>query len=85
MKRRIAILGSTGSIGTQAVEVIENHPDLFEIEVLTAHNNVELLVKQAIKHVPNIVIIGNEKKYEFVKESLKQFPIKIFAGIKFIA
>ncbi|MCB8995388.1 MAG: 1-deoxy-D-xylulose-5-phosphate reductoisomerase [Bacteroidales bacterium] len=80
VKKRIAILGSTGSIGTQALEVIEANPDVFEIEVLTAYNNAELLVKQAIKHVPNVVVIGNEEKYSFVKESLSNFPVKIYAG-----
>ncbi len=85
MKRKIAILGSTGSIGTQSVEVIENNPSYFEIEALTAYNNAELLVKQAIKHVPNIVVIGNEKKYDFVKQQLKNFPIKVFAGFKSIS
>jgi 1-deoxy-D-xylulose-5-phosphate reductoisomerase len=80
VKKGIAILGSTGSIGTQTLEVIENHSDLFSVELLTANNNAELLVKQAIRFVPNIVIIGNPDKYEFVKESLKNFPIKVFAG-----
>ncbi|HYW96803.1 MAG TPA: 1-deoxy-D-xylulose-5-phosphate reductoisomerase [Bacteroidales bacterium] len=85
MKRRIAILGSTGSIGTQAIEVIEHHPDLFSVEVLTAYNNAELLVRQAISLVPNIVVIGNEEKYEFVKAQLENFPVKVFAGLKSIA
>ena len=68
MQKRIAILGSTGSIGTQALEVISNHPDLFEVEVLTAHNNVDLLIEQSIRFVPNVVVIGNEDHYEKVKE-----------------
>ena len=61
-KKRIAIFGSTGSIGTQALEVIEANPDLFSIEVLTANNNDELLVKQALKFKPNVVVIVNDNK-----------------------
>ena len=61
-KKHIAILGSTGSIGTQTLEVIDHHPSLFEVEVLTANNNSELLIKQAIKYRPNCVVIANEKK-----------------------
>lgn len=80
MIKRIAILGSTGSIGTQALEVIEENPEIFRVELLTAYNNAELLVKQAIKFVPNIVVIGNEDKYNLVKDSLRNFPIKVFAG-----
>jgi len=79
-KKRIAILGSTGSIGTQALEVINAHPDKFEVEVLTAYNNVELLIKQAIRFVPKIVVIGNPGKYKFLKEALIHFPIQIMAG-----
>jgi len=81
MKKRIAILGSTGSIGNQAIEVIEANPGIFEIEVLTAYNNAELLIKQAIKYVPNVVVIGNDENYTFVKESLSKFPIKVFSGM----
>jgi len=81
MKKRIAILGSTGSIGSQAIEVIVTNPDLFETEVLTAYNNAELLIKQAIKLIPNVVVIGNEDKYLLVKESLTNFPIKVYAGM----
>ncbi len=84
MKKRIAILGSTGSIGTQAVEVVEANPDAFEIEVLTAYNNAELLIKQAIQCVPNVVVIGNEEKYDFVKQNLSNFPIKVYAGLEAI-
>ena len=61
-KKHIAILGSTGSIGTQTLEVIDHHPSLFEVEVLTANNNSELLIKQAIKYRPNCVVIANEKE-----------------------
>ncbi len=84
MKKRIAILGSTGSIGNQAIEVIASNPDKFEIEVLTAFNNAELLIKQAIQYVPNVVVIGNEEKYQLVKESLSNFPIKVYAGMEAI-
>ena len=62
-KKNIAILGSTGSIGTQALEVIDMHPDKFELEVLTARNNADLLIKQAIKYRPNHIVITNEDKY----------------------
>ena len=79
-KKHIAILGSTGSIGTQALEVIDHHPSLFEVEVLTANNNSELLIKQAIKYRPNCVVIANEKKYNEVSEALLNFNIKVFAG-----
>lgn len=81
MIKKIAILGSTGSIGTQALNVIEKNPDNFSVELLSANNNAELLVKQAIRFVPNIVIIGNKDKYLFVKESLANFPIKVFSGL----
>jgi 1-deoxy-D-xylulose-5-phosphate reductoisomerase len=80
MKKRIAILGSTGSIGTQALEVIQQNPDMFEVEVLTANNNVDLLIEQAKKFQPNAVVIANAEKYSYVTEALKNEPIKIFAG-----
>ena len=80
MKKRIAILGSTGSIGKQTLEVIACHPDLFEVEVLTAFNNVELLIKQAKEFQPNAVVIANEDKYKEVSEALQHEPIKVFAG-----
>ncbi len=79
-KKRIAIFGSTGSIGKQALEVIETHPDLFSVEILTAHTSHELLIQQAKKHQPNIVVIVDEKKYGVVKEALAKEPIKVFAG-----
>ena len=79
-KKHIAILGSTGSIGTQTLEVIDHHHSLFEVEVLTANNNSELLIKQAIKYRPNCVVIANEKKYNEVSEALLNFNIKVFAG-----
>ncbi len=80
MKKRIAILGSTGSIGTQSLEVIENNPDLFEVEVLTANNNVDLLVGQAKKFQPNAVVIANKQKYRLVADALRQEPVKVYAG-----
>ncbi len=80
MKKRIAIAGSTGSIGTQALEVIRQHPDKFEAEVLSAHNNVELLISQAIEFQPNTVVITNKAKYAEVKEALASHDIKVFAG-----
>lgn len=80
MKKRIAIFGSTGSIGTQALEVIESNPDKFEVEILTAHNNDELLIMQAMKFKPNAVVIADEKKYQHVKEALASTDIKVFAG-----
>ena len=80
--KRIAIFGSTGSIGTQALEVIASNPDKFSAEILTAHNNDELLVQQALKFNPNIVIIGDEARYEKVKQALASTNIKVFAGEK---
>lgn len=80
MKKRIAILGSTGSIGTQALEVIEQHPDFFELELITANNNADLLIQQAIKHKPNFAIISNKEKYKIVADALQPHHIKVFAG-----
>ena len=80
-KRHIAILGSTGSIGTQALDVIERHSDLFEIELLTANTNSKLLIEQAIKFKPNTVIICNENKYQEVSTALSPYYIKVFTGI----
>ncbi len=80
--KRIAIFGSTGSIGTQALEVIEANPDKFSVEVLTAQQNDELLVQQALKFSPNAVVIGDEKKYAKVKEALAVTDTKVFAGVK---
>lgn len=80
MKKRLALFGSTGSIGTQALEVIAAHPDLFSAEILTAQNNEELLIEQALIHQPNIVVIGDEKKYATVKEALSSTGVKVFAG-----
>jgi 1-deoxy-D-xylulose-5-phosphate reductoisomerase len=80
--KRIAIFGSTGSIGTQALDVIAANPDKFSAEILTAHNNDELLVQQALKFNPNAVVIGDEKKYLKVKEALAATDVKVFAGEK---
>jgi len=80
MKKRIAILGSTGSIGTQALEVVEEFPDRFEVEVLTANNNADLLISQAIKYVPNTVVIGDKSRYDSVSGALSSYPVKVFAG-----
>jgi 1-deoxy-D-xylulose-5-phosphate reductoisomerase len=81
-KKRIAIFGSTGSIGTQALEVIRANPGLFEVEILTAQTNDELLVKQALEFKPNAVVIGDETRYQKVKEALDKTLTKVFAGEK---
>ena len=80
LKKRIAILGSTGSIGTQALEVIRAHSDQFEAEVLTARNNWELLTQQALEFKPNAVVVENEQHYSKVKEALSQTSVKVYAG-----
>lgn len=80
MKKQIAILGSTGSIGTQALQVIEEHPDLYEVYALTANNKVDLLAEQARKFQPEVVVIANEDKYGILKEALADLPIKVYAG-----
>ncbi|MEA3316471.1 MAG: 1-deoxy-D-xylulose-5-phosphate reductoisomerase, partial [Bacteroidota bacterium] len=80
MKKRIAILGSTGSIGTQTLEVVEKNPERFSVEVLTANNNVDLLIKQAIMFKPNTIVISNEEKYAVLSDALQDYPIKVFAG-----
>jgi len=80
LKRRIAILGSTGSIGTQALEVIKQHPDKLEVEVLTAHSNAPLLIRQAIEFMPNAVVISKESMYERVFEALDPYDIKVYSG-----
>jgi 1-deoxy-D-xylulose-5-phosphate reductoisomerase len=80
MKKKIAILGSTGSIGTQALEVIRQFPERFSVEVLTAMSQADLLIKQAIEFMPNAVVIGNEKYYNEVKSALMPHDIKVFAG-----
>jgi 1-deoxy-D-xylulose-5-phosphate reductoisomerase len=82
--KRIAIMGSTGSIGTQALDVIRDNPTHFEAEVLVAHSNAELLIKQAIEFKPNAVVIGDESKYQYVKDALFTHDVKVFAGAKSI-
>lgn len=84
-KKNIVILGSTGSIGTQALEVIESNPSLFEVFALTAGNNVDLLIMQARKFLPEMVVIANESLYLQLKEALSDLPVKVFAGADAIA
>ena len=79
-KKKIAILGSSGSIGTQALEVIQEHPDEFEVEVLTANGNADLLIAQSKKFKPNTVVIADEAKYLYVKEALANDDIHVYAG-----
>lgn len=79
-KKGIAILGSTGSIGTQALEVFESYESYFELVVLTAHSNADLLIEQALKFKPNTVVIVDESKLEYVKTALQEEDIKVFAG-----
>jgi 1-deoxy-D-xylulose-5-phosphate reductoisomerase len=80
IKKRIALFGSTGSIGRQTLEVIDAHPDLFELEILTAQTNDKLLIEQALKYLPNAVVIGDERKYDNVKSALIPKDIKVFTG-----
>lgn len=80
MPKGIAILGSTGSIGTQTLQVIAAYREEFVVEVLTANKNADLLINQAMEFQPNAVVIGNESEYEYVTEALKNFPVKVFAG-----
>ena len=84
-KRHIAILGSTGSIGTQALEVLEANPDVFVLEVLTAHSSADLLIKQALKFKPNCVVIGDESQFKKVQDALFDEGIKVFAGADSLA
>ena len=84
-KRQLAILGSTGSIGTQALEVVSEHSDLFEVYALTANNQVDLFINQAQKYIPEVVVIANERKYPELKEALEDLPIKVWAGADAIA
>ena len=79
-KKQIAILGSTGSIGTQALQVVREHPDVFEVYALTANNQVELLIAQAREFLPEMVVVANEQKYTILKEALKDLPVKVWAG-----
>ncbi len=79
-KKGVAILGSTGSIGTQALDVIEAYPDYFDLQVITAQSNADLLIEQAKKFEPNVVVIGDESKYAFVKDALSNHDIHVYAG-----
>ena len=82
-KKQIAILGSTGSIGTQALEVIEEHADLYEVYCLTANNKVELLAEQAHKFKPAAIVIANEARYDALKALMSDMPeVKVYAGAK---
>ncbi|WP_266362151.1 1-deoxy-D-xylulose-5-phosphate reductoisomerase [Tellurirhabdus rosea] len=83
--RHIAILGSTGSIGTQAIDVIKAHPDAFAVEVLTANSNADLLIQQAVETRPNVVVICDERKYDTVFDALDPLGIKVYAGAKAVA
>jgi len=85
MKKRVAILGSTGSIGTQALEVIEKNPEKFEVEVLTANNRVGKLIEQCKQFMPNIVVIANKEKYSVLQDALEDLPIKVYAGSESIS
>jgi 1-deoxy-D-xylulose-5-phosphate reductoisomerase len=85
MKKKIAILGSTGSIGTQALEIAREQPALIEVEVLTAHSNADLLIAQAKEFCPNYVVIADESKYAYVKNALADSDTKVFAGSNSIA
>jgi 1-deoxy-D-xylulose-5-phosphate reductoisomerase len=78
--KRLAILGSTGSVGTQSLEVVAAHPELFEVEILTAHSNAALLIEQANKFKPNAVVVTDDSKYAEVKKALSALPIKVFGG-----
>lgn len=83
-KKKIAILGSTGSIGTQALDIIRDYSDRFQAEILVANNNIDLLIKQAREFEPNIVVIADETKYVQLKDALADLPIKVFSGAKSI-
>lgn len=81
MKRKLAILGSTGSIGTQALDVVREHPDKFEVYAITANNSLDLLIKQAREFQPEVVVIANEDKYQELKNALADLPVKVWAGM----
>ena len=83
-KRTIAILGSTGSIGTQTLQVVDEHPECFEVYALTANDRVDELIEQARKYQPEAVVIANEAKYEYLKEALQDMPIKVYGGYEAI-
>ena len=79
-KKRLAILGSTGSIGLQALDIIRSKPELFSVEVLTAANNYKELISQAKEFLPDMVVIANDQHYASVSEALRNLNIKVFAG-----
>ena len=83
-KRTIAILGSTGSIGTQTLQVVDEHPDKFEVYAITANTRVEELIQQARKFMPEAVVIADESKYQQLKEALGNLPIKVYSGYEAI-
>ncbi len=85
MKKKLALLGSTGSIGQQTLQVLREHKNIFEIKVLTANENANLLITQSIEFLPDYVVINNKKYYNFVKENLKNYSIKVLAGKENIA
>jgi len=85
LKKRIAILGSTGSIGTQALDIVRLHPDMFTVEVITARSNCDLLIRQAIEFQPNAIVIGNNSCYGKVADALRAYPVKVFSGDESIA
>jgi 1-deoxy-D-xylulose-5-phosphate reductoisomerase len=85
LKKNLAILGSTGSIGTQALDVVRRYPDHFAVEVLTAYNNCDLLIRQAVEFIPNAVVIGNEQCYPKVAGALQNHPVKVFTGMDAMA
>ncbi|MDP4281209.1 MAG: 1-deoxy-D-xylulose-5-phosphate reductoisomerase [Bacteroidota bacterium] len=85
MKKHIAVIGSTGSIGTQALDVIRKNPELFEVEVLTACTSTDLLIRQAIEFKPNAIVVGKEEHYLKVADALKSYPVKVFAGVESIS
>lgn len=80
MKKKLAILGSTGSIGTQALGVVDAHPELFSVEILSAHSNADLLTEQAVRYKPNAVVVTDEAQYEKVKKNLERTDVKVFTG-----
>jgi 1-deoxy-D-xylulose-5-phosphate reductoisomerase len=85
VKKQITILGSTGSIGTQALQVIKEQAEYFEVFALTAYNNADLLIEQSLRFKPAIVVVGNEEKYEYVREALRNEPVTVFAGAGSVA
>ena len=85
MKKQLAILGSTGSIGTQTLDVVAEHPDLFEVYVLVANNQVDALIEQARRFMPDTVIIANKAHYPKLQDALADLPIKVYTGDDAIA